>query len=212
MQSAGLGWHARRPSAAFAEGPAEAADAARRHLAASPWPAALARGADPPEPPAPRTPPTRARLPAATWPRPRAPARLPPRSTPPDPRRHGAVAAWPAVLAWGNAPREPLVPGTSAIGGGGGWLSWLHRWPAFTVRRSARRTARSRGRASRGPAVVVAVAGSSRGQNASTALRASESRTPHPMSSSVRSAGGLSVIYPRRTRVFRPGARSPPVD
>src|SRR5215469_12465809 len=30
------------------------------------------------------------------------------------------------------------------------------------------------------------------GQNASTALRASESRTPHPMSSSVRSAGDLS--------------------
>ena len=30
----------------------EAADAARRHVAASPWPAALTRGENPPEPPA----------------------------------------------------------------------------------------------------------------------------------------------------------------
>ena len=30
----------------------EAADAVRRHMAASPWPAVLARGDDPPEPPA----------------------------------------------------------------------------------------------------------------------------------------------------------------
>ena len=38
----------------------------------------------------------------------------------------------------------------------------------------------------------AAGAGSGLGQNASTAPRASESRTPHPMSSSVRSAGDLS--------------------
>src|SRR5215469_962981 len=96
------------------DSPAEAADAARRHLAASPWPAVLARGDDPPEPPKPPEP------------TPSVPAGGPGSRRPWDlrgfaearsicpgadaARRHLAASPWPAVLARGDDSPEPPEP------------------------------------------------------------------------------------------------------